>query len=366
MNKQIIIQRILIILTSLLMFSCSNDGSQQAETEPTLRPVRYTTVSSTELGSMRTFSGLAKAGQESNLSFRVSGTIQAIPVEVGDRLTSGQLIAEIDPSQYQLQAQQASANLSQAQATLRNAEANFDRIKGLYENNNASRNDLDSSRATAESSTAQVRAARKALELARLNVSYTTLKSSEACDVAEVMTDKNENITAGQTIVSVTCGDRLEVELAVPESMIAAFKRGMEASVSFSAIPNKQFSALVTEVAVTSSAGATYPVTVSLNDKPDGLRSGLAAQVTFEFATSKGESHFIVPAVAVGEDVEGRYVYLLDATDEQGVGLVRRQAVTTGELTATGLEIIEGVEDGDKVVIAGVNVVRQGFKVLID
>ncbi len=353
-------------ISFFLLSACGENTDDTTNAEIELRPVRYITVSSIEAGTMRTFSGLAKAGQESNLSFRVGGAIQSVPVEVGDQLKAGQLISEIDPSQYQLEAQQAFANLSQVEATLRNAQSNFERVKGLYENNNASRNDLDSSRATAESSKAQVSVARKALELARLNVSYTKLKATEPCGVADVLTEMNENVSAGQTIVSVTCGDRLEVELAVPESLIALIKRDMDAAVSFSSIPEKIFPAKVTEVGVASIAGATYTVTVALNDTSNGLRSGLAAQVSFAFDMSNGKSNFIIPAVAVGEDVTGRYVFLVEETNETGVGLVKRQTVSTGELSPTGLEIIEGVKDGDKVVVAGVNVIRPGLKVLID
>lgn len=365
-NMKMLIKLCLLAISFFLLSACGNDNNAE-EAEAPLRPVRHITVSPIELGTMRTFSGLAKSGQESNLSFRVGGAIQSIPVEVGDQLKSGQLIAEIDPSQYQLEAQQAVANLSQAEATMRNAQANFERVKGLYENNNVSRNDLDSARATAESSEAQVNASRKALELARLNVSYTKLKATEPCGVADVLTEMNENVSAGQTIALVTCGDRLEVELAVPESMIALIKRDMDALVSFSSIPDKTFPAKVTEVGVASTSATTYPVTVALQDKSNGLRSGLAAQVSFALDMNNGsETNFILPAVAVGEDVMGRYVFIVDATEKEGVGLIRRQGVTTGELTPTGLEISEGVNEGDKVVIAGVNVVREGFKVLID
>ncbi len=354
-----------LLLVSMLP-ACGEEDVENTGVEASLRPVRYQTVTSIERGTMHTYSGLARAGQESNLSFRVGGAIRSISVEVGDQLQPGKIIAELDPSQYQLEAQQAVANLSQSKATLRNAQANFERVKGLYENNNISRNDLDSARATAESSEAQVSAARKALELARLNVSYTKLKAAEACGVAEILAENNENVSVGQTIALVTCGDRLEVVLAVPESMIALIERGMDTSVVFSALPEKIFSAKVTEVGVASTAGATYPVTVALTDKPDGLRSGLAAQVSFAFDMNSGEQNFMLPVVSVGEDVSGRYVYIIEPAAEKGVGLIRRQAVITGELTPAGLEISDGVKEGDKVVIAGVTVIRDGLRVRID
>lgn len=350
----------------VLLSACNDSSDVESLVEQPLRPVRYVTVSPIELGTMRTFSGLAKAGQESNLSFRVGGSLQSIPAKVGQQLEPGDLIAQLDSSQYQLEAQQASANLSQAQSNLRNMQASFERVKGLYENNNASRNDLDAARASAESSNAQVRAGRKALELARLNVSYTKLKANERCSVAQVLAEANENITAGQTIVSVTCGDRLEVEIAIPESMIALIKRNMDAFVTFSAIPNKRFAATVTEVGVSSISGATYPVTVSLNEKLEGFRSGLAAQVSFALNTNNKQEHLIIPAVSVGKDTKGAYVYLANESNENGVAIVKRQSVEVGELTPQGLEIIDGIKDGDKVITAGVNVIRDGIKVLVD
>ncbi len=352
-------------LLFMMLSACSEDQTLE-QSKQVLRSVKTVTIGSSETGITRTFSGSAKANQRSNLSFRVSGNMQSLKVEVGDRLEPGDVIATLDPFEYQLQAQQALANLTQAQATLRNAKSNFERTKGLYENNNISRNELDSARANAESSSAQVRAANKVLELAQLNESYTNLKAVETCSVANSLAEVNEQVSAGQTIIEVTCGDGLDVELVVPESIIAQLQRGMNANVSFSAIPDKQFIGKVTEVGVASSAGTTYPVTVALTETSDDLRPGLAAQVSFTFEKAKNQRNFIVPAVAVGKDVSGKYVFLVEQTEKVNIGVIKRQAVTTGELTTTGLEIIEGVKEGDKVVTAGVNIVREGLEVLID
>ena len=350
----------------LLLSSCEPANEQTGATETALRPVRYQTVAVLPSANARTFSGLAKAGRESNLSFRVAGTIRSIPVKIGDRLRPEQLIAELDPAKYQLETQQALASLSQAEAALRNARANFERVKGLYENNNVSKNELDSARATAESGEAQANSARRAVELARLNIAYTRLEAFEPCSVADILAEVNENVSPGQKIVLVTCGDQSEVEIAIPESMIALIRRDMDAEVSFSAIPGKTFNAKVTEVGIAAIAGSTYPVTVALVEAPAGFRSGLAAQVSFALDTGAGEWRFIVPAAAVGEDLSGRYVYTVGPGDEKGVGIIHRRPVTTGELTAAGLEIVEGVNEGDRVVTAGVNVVRDGLRVSIE
>ncbi|MEM7027005.1 MAG: efflux RND transporter periplasmic adaptor subunit [Pseudomonadota bacterium] len=361
-------QRNIYCSLALLLFlaGCGDSDSSADSTEAPLRPVRYITVNTFDMATTRTFSGLSKSGQESNLSFRVSGPVKSLSVEVGDRVKKGQVIATIDPAQYQLQAQQSKASLAQAEASLRNAEANFERIKGLYENNNISRNELDSARATAESSKAQVSAERKALELANLDVSYTRLTATDSCDVAEVLTEMNENISPGETVVSVNCGEKIEVELGVPESTIAQIARGMNAIVEFSALPEQNFMANVTEVGVAATSGTTYPVTLELKDNDSELRSGLAAQVTFSFDNGSANTNILLPAVAVGEDVNGRYVYKVNNTNEASVGEIERQAVSIGELTTNGLEIMDGLAAGDKVVTAGISVIRPGLKVLLD
>ena len=124
--------------------------------EPVIRPVRIVQVSSTSGPRTRTFSGVARAQVESTLSFRVAGAIEALPVRVGDRVQPGQLIARLDPVDYELQVKETEAALSQAQAQATNAQADLRRVRSLYENDSASRADLDAAVAGAASANAQV------------------------------------------------------------------------------------------------------------------------------------------------------------------------------------------------------------------
>ena len=353
-----------IALGLLMLTAC---GQQEAKVESRLRSVKYLTIKAGTHGSSRTFSGLAKASTEANLSFKVAGTILSLPVKVGDHLQKGQIIATLDASQYELQAQQAQASLAEAMAGLRNSRAAFERVKGLYENNNASRHDLDSARASADSSQAQVNAARKALQLARLNINYTQLKANKLCGVAEVNVSSNENVTSGQSIVKVTCGDSLDVEVAVPGNYIAAIKQAIPVKVTFSVLPGKILPAKVTEVGVAAiSGGTTFPVTVTLIENLDELRSGLAAEVTFSFPKSLETTAVTVPPVAVSEDSQGRFVYLVKPGESKNIGVIQRKTVSVGELTTDGLEIIDGLTTGDKVVTAGVTVIRDGLRVRLN
>jgi RND family efflux transporter MFP subunit len=359
-----ILNRITWVLFTALIIGCEQEKDNES---PRLRRVKYQQINITSEGSSRTFSGLAKGSQEANLSFKIAGTIASLPVKVGSHLQAGQLIAQLDDSQYALQVQQAQATLAQATAAQRNAGAAFERLKGLYENNNASRNDLDAARAVSDSNSALVRVARKSLELARLSLSYTQLKLNKACNIAEVNVENNENVSSGQSIVKVSCGQQMNVEIAVPGRYVASVEPKMAARVTFSNLPGKEFAATVSEVSVASSGGTTFPITLILEKNPTDLRSGMVAEVSFFFNNhTSTENIIIIPAIAVGEDMQGRFVYVVEPTESSTIGLIKRRTVSVKELTSHGLEITSGLKPNDRVVTAGVTVIRDGLKVRVN
>jgi RND family efflux transporter MFP subunit len=337
--------------------------------ETVLRPVRYQEVSTSQEARIRTFAGVARAGVESNLSFRVAGTVDRLAVSVGQQVRRGQTLARMDPIDYELKVQEALAGLAQATAASRNAEADYERVRGLYENNNASRRELDGARAGSESSRAQVEAAQKRLEQARQQVSYSTLRAPVDGTVAAVNVEVNENVNAGQKVFLLTAGSETEVEVALPEAVISGVELGQRVEVSFDALPGRVFDAEVTEAGVAAVGTATtFPVTARLTESDRDIRSGMAAEVSFRFSTAGRSGRILVSPVAVGEDRDGRFVFVLESKKGAGDGetstaVVRRRAVTVGELTGDGLEIQSGLEDGELVVTAGVRRLSNGERV---
>lgn len=351
------------LILVLLLCACSD---KTPEPRDLLRPVRYVTVEDDSMFRDRSFSGTSKSSLESRLSFKVPGTVIEMPVQIGQRLKAGTLIAKLDPQSYVLQQQQAQAALIEAQANSRRASANYERTKGLYANDNASLTDLEAARAQAESAAANVDSAGKALEIAQLNVSYTELRAERDCSIASLDIEVNENVQAGQQIAAVSCGDTYEVTLNLPESLIGNITRGTPVSIRFGAIPGETFQGEVTEVSVASTGAAAFPVVIRiLGDHPE-LRSGLAADATIQFDSGNGANGAaVVPVAAVVREGDDTYVYVAEPDGDTGEGVVRRRSVTLGELTQNGIEIIEGLGVGDRVVTAGISVIRDGQRVLI-
>ena len=351
---------IAFVILTLAWLGCE----KEKKAPEVLRPVRFETVYATGGDRARTFAGMSQAGQESRLSFKVAGTIKRIAVSLGDAVQPRSLIAELDPSDYRLQVQQAEASLDAARAQERNAEAAYERVRQLYETNSASRNDLDAARAGQESASAQVRALSKQLELAGARLSYTRLAAPTSGAIASVNVEVNENVSAGQTIVQLTSGERLEVEVAIPSTLISQLREGQAATVSFDGRPGVTFAGIITEVGVAASGFAnTFPVTVRLSDNQPDLRPDMAAEVTLQFGSDGRPARFLVPPFAVGEDRLGRFIYTVQPGEQEGVGEVHRQAVTIGDLTENGLEVFEGLTDGARIITAGVSQLSEGMQV---
>jgi RND family efflux transporter MFP subunit len=353
---------------AVLLVACK---TETPEPQKVLRPVRYQAVELTAGERVRTFAGKAKSGEETRLSFKVKGTIRQLLVKVGDTVKQGQMMAEIDAKDYILQQQEADASLARARAEARRAAANYSRTRALYENNNASREELDTARANHESAKAQVRSAAKQLELSRLQVSYTKLQAAADGAIAAVPVEVNENVNAGQLIALLNSGGQPEVDVAIPEVFIARIRQGAAVTVAFDALPGQVFSAQVTEVGIASNGTATtFPVTVQLDAPDPAMRSGMAASVSFTFSSGDAstpgdeQQRMVVPLHAVGEDRQGRFVFVVEPQGD-GRGVVRRRPVSVGALDAEGLRILEGLKEGELLVTAGVKRLEDGREVKV-
>ena len=351
------------LTTAAVLISCEADKVEQLPTP--VRPVRFQQVYATGGMRTRTFTGVAKAGIESRISFKVPGTIEILRPKVGDLVREGGLIAELDPRDYELLVEEAEASLAQARAMAVKAEADFGRVRGLFERDNASQGEYDGARAARNSARAQVRAIEKRLESAKLRLSYTRLESPIDGAAAAVPVEVNENVQAGQPIVVLNSGIRPEVEVAIPEILIGEIRKGASVTVTFDATGERSFGGAVTEVGVSSTPGlTTYPVTVSLSRASKDIRPGMAAETAFRFGSGDDRVRFILPPHAVVEDREGNFVYVVKGEGE-GLGTVERRSVLVGELVGAGLEVLEGLSDGESVVTVGASRIEDGQRVKI-
>ena len=360
--------RVLLVLALVLAAGCQEETVDEAP--PPLRPVRYASVEAIGGTRARTFSGAAVAAVETRLSFKVGGTLERLPVEVGDMVEEGQLIAEIDPVDYQLQVESAQAELANAEAQLQNSEATFQRVRALFERDSTSQNDYDAARAAVRSTRAKVRSVQKQIEQAMLQVAHCKLVAPIAGQVAAVNAEVNENVQPGNPIVTLNAAVTPEVEVSVPELLIGELRRGARVGkIAFTALPGRTSSGIVREISPASAKGTTtFPVRISLTSGAAGIRPGMAAEVEFRFGGAESPIRLVVPPQAVGEDRQGRFAWIVSPSSA-GEGTVGRRRVETGDLVDSGIssaiEVTAGVQEGELVVTAGLSGLEEGQRVRV-
>jgi len=352
-----------ILLMLITLLSGCEKAQQEAEVER-LRPVATIIMQHSTKLRYQEFSGVARAGLTSRLSFRISGKVETLNVKVGDKVKKGDLIATLSPSDYQLERQKSQAALNQATAEARNASASYRRIKSLYETETASRTELDNAQAGSEAAGAMVNQAENALALAKQRLGYTRLINQENdCLVASSAIESGENVSAGSTVVVVNCGNTMKVETVVSETFISHVKHGDDVFVQFNAFKDQKFSAVVTEVGV-DAKGTAYPVTVALVAADVPALPGMAAIVFFNIEQNKDKNgkNLYLPLHTVQAEREDTFVYVLSDNNDGSAKLVKT-TVEVGPFDGGELLVTSGLRSGQIVVSKGISQLYDGMRV---
>ena len=342
------------------LVGCGDETS--AAEEPIVRPVRYTVATIDDGGQRTAFSGVVRAGNSTRLSFQVPGRIETLSLRVGDRVTKDQPLAKVASDDYQLQLQEARASAAQARAQAQSASATYQRVRALYANQNASRQDLDGARAQRDSAQSALVAISQSVRRLQNQLEYTTLAAPEAGSISEVLVEQNEVVAAGQVIAVLQVGEQLEVAVDMPQARVTQLERGDIADVTVDTHDGR-LRGEVTEIGVPTAGATVFPVTVRLPERAEGVRAGMAAEVTFAFEQADTETHIRLPLTAVGEDRAGRFVFVIDGDGDNAS--VKRVSVEIGDIVSDGVEVLSGVEPGQRIVTAGVSRIQDGLKVRV-
>lgn len=351
---------ITLFLFLVLALACS----QEQTSEQRLRPVRYEFIDLLSSQQTNVYSGVARSDQEINLSFRISGVLTSLNMTNGKEVRKGDLLAHLDNTENQLSLEQAKSTLNSARAELFTAEANLSRTRSLYEQGISALSDYENSKSAYASAKANFESAENSVGIQKKQLSYGTIYSPTNGVIANRDVELNENISAGQVIAVLNAGQSMEVSLGLPENMINVVLLDMEVKVEFSSFQDQVFSGFVSEISPSLDVDAsTYPIRISLLGNTKMLRSGMSATVSFTFDANQGGTEKIVaPTNAVGEDDQGRFVYLV-LPENDSVAVVKKQYIKIGALWNEGFEVESGVELGDRVATAGLQTLLNNQKV---
>ncbi|OZB07004.1 MAG: efflux transporter periplasmic adaptor subunit [Idiomarina sp. 34-48-12] len=332
------------------------DVAETTAREEIVQPVKLHTVNFSDDQRLRQFPAVVEAAQVAQLAFRVGGEINEFPVKAGNEVKQGELIAKLDPTDYQLV-------LDQAQARFELAQAQFRRTENLVEQGVISPQQFDEVKSNLE-------VARANLETARANVRYTELRAPFAGTIAHVFVERYETVQPQRAIATLQMNNAIDVSIRVPEGLFARVQRNSnyQPDVIFAAAPELKFKATLKEWDTTADpATNTYKVVFTL-PTPENLNvlPGMSAMVSVDAqaVSQQRDAALMVPTSALFSPStkapeQGHFVWVYDAKTQQ----VNQREVTVRALTNRGAEIIEGLEAGEQIVTAGVHAISDKQRV---
>ncbi|WP_411030667.1 efflux RND transporter periplasmic adaptor subunit [Spongiimicrobium sp. 3-5] len=353
-----------LIAPLILLFTFVSCGENNKEEKKIVRPVSYQEIGYLGSENTRTFSGTSKTDEVVNLTFRSGGIITAFDIKLGQKVKKGQQLSRLDNVQSRLNYENAISSLNSAASQMNTAKLALDRVRSLYEKGSAALSDYESAKNSFLTAKASHESALRSVAIQQDQVSYGYLHAPADGTIAAVNAEINENVTAGQIIAVLNVSGDMEISLGLPESIINNVNQGMPVALSFSSLSGQEFKGRVSEVAPSVDGNtSTYPVRIIIIDPTDDIKSGMAANVTFNFGNGAADKKVLVaPAKSVGEDDKGNFVFVIESDDGK-TGTAKKQTVTIGNLTSEGFEIIDGLNVGQKIATAGLQTLLNGQKI---
>lgn len=346
--------RCLFYLFSIVLLSCS--PNKEAE-ETSIRPVKTIVAVSEGSRDVREFPGQTKAAEEVTLSFQVSGQLKTFLALNGQIVEKGEVIAELDDRDFASQEKAARAELDRA-------ESEFKRIESLRDSELISQSEYDQRKAARDIAEARLEQAVKAL-------SDTKLRAPFSGRVEQRFVENYEDVTAKQPIITLQSIGSSKVVFHIPEKKLLANAEDVENyrfEASFFNGSNKKYLLQYSEfVGTTDPRSQTFEVVFQLVDEPEFVvLSGMSVRVTMTQIRSESDDVVIwLPSSAVFSDPAGdntQYVWVVDGDDQFSV---KKQAVSVGRLQPDQVEVVGGLQGGERVVTAGVHYLQENQQVLI-
>ncbi len=352
-----------IFIVVLLLSGCQ----EEAPVEEVIRPVKALKVADADTFEGIKYNGIAQATRQVDLSFRVDGPMISRPVNVGDAVKKGQLVARIDPRDYEVRLRTAQGQLTNAIAVRKRAQADLDRLLRIQKKDPGAVSQvlIDKAIQNRDSARAEIRSLEAAVDRRKDDLEYTNLKAPFDGIITKRYVEAFEDVRRKQPVVRLLDPSKIEMWVKVPESMMYLEPYVDEVWVRFDAV-NLEVPAEIKEVGTEASQTTrTFPVNLIMDQPKDArILPGMAGVARYTLNMPEGieEPEFLIPVAAVFTDPEKQnsYVWLIDESSMT----VTRYEIVPGKLTGRGLRV-RGLQPGHWIAVAGVDLLREGQKVNI-
>ncbi|MEI6827975.1 MAG: efflux RND transporter periplasmic adaptor subunit [Desulfuromonadales bacterium] len=373
--RNFILPAAILLISTLSVGGCSKEhaadkAAEKAAEAPAavVSGVTIETVKSAAIPELLDVVGSVRARTSAVVSTRIPGSISLLKVREGDRVSKGQLLAQLDARENQATAAAAVAAVDEARRGVdealsrkKLADATFARYENLFKEQAVSRQEFDVKSSEKEVAVqavaradARLRQAEEGSKAAASISDYTRILAPISGVIASRQADLGATVFPGQPLMTIEDDGSYQLELALPENAAGRVKPGTAVQVTLDAV-GSSFAARIAEIVPTADpASRTFIAKITLNQK--GLKSGMFGRGAISAGTTT--NGMAVPKKAVVERGALTFVWTLDKGN-----IARMRIVKVGRLTGDRVEILSGLTDGDRVVVTGGEKVTEGIKV---
>ncbi len=334
-----------VLIPTIILFmlpACGHDSKEKNNTPAAVR-VKTLIVNNNSIEEKISYSGTVEEESGTVVSFSAAGTIKALTVAEGERVKKGQLIGMLDDGSL-LRAYNI------AKATLDQANDAYKRMKILHDSNSLP----DIKWVEVQSKLSQ---AENAAEIARIALDDAKLYAPISGVISEKMASVGQIAAPGVPIVKIVDIHSVKVGISIPENEISRFSNGTNATITTSAAPGEIYSGKLVEKGVAANPlSRSYLIKYQVNNSTGRLLPGMICNVIIENATTT--EGIILPASAIMLAADNTNFVWLDSA-----GVAKKRIVHPAAMLPEGIMIESGLNNGDKVIIAGTEKVSQGMAV---
>jgi RND family efflux transporter MFP subunit len=358
MKKYIYIFTIAII--SVSMASCGNDAKQNvADNSPAVK-VQVNKVSESNNSPFLSVSGKIQSVNNADLSTRTMGYITKASVNVGDKVSKGQLLIAINNTDLQAKSAQVNAGITEATVAFNNAQKDYNRFKNLFADNSASQKELDDMTALYEMAKARLESAKQMKNEVNAQYAYTNITAPFSGVVTAKSVKEGDMANPGQPLISIESPGNFEVMAMVPETEISQINQGVEVAVLVTSI-NKTLKGKVSEVSSSSkNTGGQYLVKIALDKTDVNVLSGMFASVQFPIEKKVATEMVLIPKEAIVNNGQLSGIYTVS---ESNTAILRW--LRLGRTFDNQVEVLSGLSADETYIVSADGKLYNGVKITI-
>lgn len=353
------ITKIAALFALILVASCGKEKTTTVDNRPTVNVKVSTPKVINE--NFISASGKIEAVQNANISTRMMGYVNNIPVKVGDKVSKGQLLISINSADITAQKGQVEASIIEATAAFNIAEKDYNRYLALFSDNSASQKEMDDVTANYNMAKARLQAAQQQKNQINAQLSYSNIVAPFSGIVTGKYINKGDMANPGMPLLSIETPGVFQVITMVPESEISAIEQGSTVNVIVKSI-NKTIKGKVTEVSSsTKNTGGQYLVKIALDKTDVKLLSGMFTSVHFPTEnTTSNNTPILIPTSAIIKRGELNGIYVVSQSNTALLRWLR-----LGRIYGDNVEVLSGLSANESFVLSSESKLVNGAKLNI-